>query len=144
MKKNENDCKKKENNSLILIPKIEKYIEYVLNILLKLPRTEKFSIGTEYKNSMYKMLEEIMLLNKINTKQIENKINLISVNNRQKYLEGLNKIDALLNCQRIYLRIMKNNYWIDEKKFIVAMEKIYEIGKIIGGLQKYYAKEDKK
>ena len=35
------------NNQLIIIPKIEKYIEYVLIIVLKLPRTEKFSIGTE-------------------------------------------------------------------------------------------------
>ena len=48
--------KYKENeNKLSLIPKTEKYIEYILNIIFKLPRTEKFSIGTEYKASMYKM-----------------------------------------------------------------------------------------
>jgi len=41
------------------------YIEYVLNMLVKLPRTEKFSIGNEYKISMYKMLESVMSLNKI-------------------------------------------------------------------------------
>ena len=56
----------------------------------------------------------------------------------------LNKIDAILNCQRIYLRIMKNNHWIDEKKFNIAIDKIYEIGKIIGGLLKYYAKNNTK
>ena len=44
---------KRENNNLIIIPKTEKYIEYMLTILLKLPRTEKFSIGTEIKTSMY-------------------------------------------------------------------------------------------
>lgn len=132
MKKNENISKQKGNNSLILIPKIEKYIEYIFMILLKLPRTEKFSIGNEYKLSMYKMLEETMFLNKMNIRQLE------------KYVETLNKIDSLLNCQRIYLRIMKNNHWIDEKKFNIAIEKIYEIGKIIGGLQKYYAKENQK
>ena len=43
-----------KNNKLIIIPKIEKYIEYMLTILLKLPRTEKFSIGTEIKTSMCK------------------------------------------------------------------------------------------
>ena len=45
----------KDERELILIPKIEDYIKYVLNIIIKLPRTEKFSIGTEYKNNVYKM-----------------------------------------------------------------------------------------
>lgn len=122
--------KKEENESkLILIPKTEKYIEYILQVIIKLPRTEKFNIGTEYKTSMYKMLEKIMLFNKIE---------------KAKALKILNQIDALLNTQRIYLRIMKNNRWIDEKKFKIAMEQIYEIGKILGGLLKYYAKDNKK
>ena len=47
----------KKENELTLIPKAERYIEYMLEVILKIPRTEKFSIGTEYKNSMYKMLE---------------------------------------------------------------------------------------
>lgn len=52
-------------NELILIPKVERYIEYILNMLIKLPRTEKYSIGTEYKSSMYEMLQNILYLNKI-------------------------------------------------------------------------------
>ena len=107
--------------------------------MIKLPRTEKFSIGTEYKQSMYKMLNKVMLLNKIKNlnKQDENsyKIEIIKI---------LNEIDAELNTQRIYLRIMKKYRWIDEKKFKVSMELIYEIGKILGGLIKYYAKNNKK
>jgi len=43
------------NNKLVIIVKIEKYIEYMLTILLKLPRTEKFNIGNEIKISMYEM-----------------------------------------------------------------------------------------
>ena len=100
---------KEKEEKLKLIPKVELYIEYMLVVIMKLPRTEKFSIGTEYKSSMYKMIESIMLL----------------------------------NVQRIYTRIMKNNRWIDEKKFKVAIEQIYEIGKILGGLIKYYAKDNK-
>ena len=46
--------------------------------------------------------------------------------------------------KNIFLRIMKANKWIDEKKFKVAMEMLYEIGKILGGLIKYYAKNNKK
>ena len=124
-KKNEKD------NQLLLIPKVEKYIEYVIAMLIKLPRTEKFSIGNEYKTSMYQMLNNVMLLNKQNKKDIKEMIII------------LNHIDVLLNTQRIYLRIMYHNRWIDEKKFQVTMEQIYEIGKILGGLIKYYAQNNK-
>ena len=56
---------KNKDNRLVIIVKIEKYIEYMLTILLKLPRTEKFSIGTEVKTSMYEMLKNILLASKI-------------------------------------------------------------------------------
>lgn len=120
------DNKKTE---LQLIPKSETYIQYMIDVIFKLPRTEKFSIGTEYKTSMYKMLENIMLISKISDEQ---KLNII------------NYIDAELNTQRIFLRIMYKNRWIDEKKFNVASDLIYELGKIIGGLLKYYGKNNKK
>ncbi len=123
----QNKSKEKENK-LILIPKTEKYIEYMLQVIFKLPRTEKFSMGTEYKTSMYEMLRDIMIISKINEKEI---------------MYYLNKIDSSLNTQRIYLRIMKKQKWIDIKKFNVVMELIYEIGKILGGLIKYYAKNNK-
>jgi len=119
----------KKENELILIPKSEKYIQYMLEVLVKLPRTEKFSIGTEYKTSMYRMISHIMYLVKID---------------QEKRLEYINLIDSELNVQRIYLRIMDKNRWIDEKKFKVSMDLIYEIGKIVGGLTKYYAKNNKK
>ena len=121
--------KTEKENKLHLIPKAEKYIEYILQIILKMPRTEKFNLGNEYKTSMYKMLKNIMYLNKIE---------------KEYYLNKLNEIDAELNAQRIYLRIMKNNKWIDERKFKIAMEHIYELGKILGGLIKYYVKNIKK
>ena len=101
----------------------------MLQVITKLPRTEKFNIGNEYKTSMQEMLRNIMYLSKIEQKQ---SINI------------LNEIDAELNTQRIYLRIMKNNKWMDERKFRISMEQIYEIGKILGGLYKYYAKNNQK
>lgn len=114
---------------LILIPKSEKYIQYMIEVIIKLPRTEKYSIGNEYKESMYKMLENILILSKIPD---EKRINYINV------------IDAQLNVQRILLRIMYKNRWIDEKRFNYVIEIIYELGKIIGGLLKYYGKNNKK
>ena len=121
--------KKQENNELILIPKAERYIQYMIEVIMKLPRIEKFGIGTEYKQSMFKMLEKILIINKVNM---------------QDRLNYINYVDAELNVQRIFLRIMKKEKWIDERKFKIAMEQIYEIGKILGGLIKYYAKNNKK
>lgn len=120
---------KESKEELKLIPRAEEYIEYILQLIMKLPRTEKFSIGNEYKTSMYQMIEQILIMNK---------------SEKNKRIYYLNKIDANLNCQRIYLRIMYKNKWIDNKKFDVAINKIAELGRMVGGLIKYYAKNDSK
>ena len=99
----------------------------MLNVILKIPRTEKFNIGNEYKVSMYKVLINAVYINKVGNR-----------------LEYLNTIDAELVLERIYLRLMVKNKWIDEKKFKVSIEQISEIGKIVGGLIKYYGKNNKK
>lgn len=57
--------KEEQTNKLALIPKSENYIEYMLQMILKLPRTEKYSIGTEYKQLLYIMLKDIIYLSKI-------------------------------------------------------------------------------
>lgn len=114
---------------LTLIPKYERYMQYMIEVIIKMPRTEKFNIGNEFKNIMYKMLENILYINKIE---------------KSERLYYLNLIDAELNTQRIMIRIMVKNKWIDEKKYKVSMQLLYEIGKILGGLIKYYAKNDKK
>lgn len=131
--------KQEQENKLALIPKSEAYIEYMLDVMIKLPRIEKFSIGTEYKQSIYKMLNGVMRLNKIKNFNKENEKEY-----KVEILRILNEIDAELNTQRIYLRLMKKYRWVDEKKFRIAIELIYEIGKILGGLIKYYAKNNQK
>lgn len=118
-----------KNNDLKLIPYYEEYMFYMIQLLNYLPRTEKFSIGTDFKQVMYSCLEDILYINKLDP---------------SKRIQYLNRIDAKLNTQRIMLRVMKKFQWIDIRKFNIAMEKIYEIGKILGGLIKYYAKNNKK
>lgn len=110
-----------KNNQLIIIPKIEKYIEYMLVLILKLPRTEKFNIGNEVKNSMYDMLKNTLLASKIE---------------KSKRLPLYNMIDSQIYYQRICIRIMYNQKWIDEKKYKYSNELLSEIGKILGGLIK--------
>lgn len=119
----------KTRNELILIPKYERYMQYMIEIIIKIPRTEKFNIGNEFKTIMYKSLENILYINKIDI---------------SKRLYYLNIVDAQLNTQRVMIRIMQKNKWINDKKYKVSMELLYEIGKILGGLIKTYAKMDKK
>lgn len=64
----------------------------MIEVIMKLPRTEKYSIGTEYKTAMYKMLENLLLLSKVRE---EEKINYI------------NYVDAELNVQRILSNSIK-------------------------------------
>ena len=109
------------NIELIIIPKVEKYIEYILTIVIKLPRTEKFSIGTEIKTSVYNMLRNILLVSKMD---------------KTKRLEIYNIVDAEIYYQRICIRIMYNQKWIDEKKYKHSNELLSEIGRILGGLIK--------
>ena len=63
--------KKEKENKLKLIPKAENYIQYMLQVMMKLPRIEKFSIGTEYKKSMYEMLEYILIISKVDNNIIK-------------------------------------------------------------------------
>lgn len=46
----------KSSGTLILIPKIEDYIKYTYQVLVKIPRVEKFNIGSEIKTSSLRML----------------------------------------------------------------------------------------
>ena len=106
---NKNEKNSKENNILSLIPKAEKYIQYIIEMIIKIPRTEKYSIGTEYKLSIYRMLTNIVGLSKTE---------------KSKKINCLNIVDTELNLQRIYLRIMYKNGWINDKKLNTCMEQI--------------------
>lgn len=121
----------RKGKELVLIPKYECYMEYMLeNVLLKLPRTEKFSIGTEFKSVMYDTFKSIMYIEKIMAKD---------------RLFLLNRIDAGLNIQRAFLRIMKKQRWIDQKKFDYIINTLLrEVGMVLGGLIKFYAQNIKK
>lgn len=83
-----------------------------------MPRTEKFSIGTKIKTSMYEMLKYVFSASKVD---------------KYKRLELYNIVDTHI----YYQRIMYNNNWIDMKKYKYSNELLYEIGRILGGLIKY-------
>lgn len=57
--------KMSQSEELVLIPKYEKYMQYMVEAIVKMPRTEKFNIGNEFKAVMYKTLENILYINKV-------------------------------------------------------------------------------
>lgn len=75
---------------LILIPKYEKYMQYMIEMIIKLPRTEKFNIGNELKTVMYKMLENILYINKVEMQKRLYYLNLIDAELRKKLELELN------------------------------------------------------
>ena len=112
--------KYKSSGNLILIPKLEDYVRYTFQILVKIPRVEKFNIGSELKTSSLKMLENAHFLNK----------------NRKNGYTYLNNIDALISYNKSMLRILNEEKSITKSNFTTSIDKLSEIGKIVGGLIK--------
>ncbi len=110
----------KTSGTLILIPKIEDYIKYTYQMLVKIPRVEKFNIGSEIKISSLRMLEYAHFVNK----------------DRVSAYSYLNKIDALISYNRSMIRILNEEKSISNKNFEMCITKLAEIGRIIGGLLK--------
>lgn len=113
-----------DNNSNILymIPKMEKHIDYILGVILKLPRTEKFNIGGEMKCIVYDSLRNILLLSKVGVKF---------------RLDIANKIDANICYEKALIRIMYKQRYIDNKKYMYMMEELITLGNMLGGYIKY-------
>ena len=86
-----------KDKQLILIPKINDYVEYMTNFLIKLPRTEKFSIGNEYKTSMYSMLENSLYTAKINRKENIKETGICYLFESEKSVLQMEKFD-MPNC----------------------------------------------
>lgn len=122
---NINDKKVKgsqEKEILYMIPKIEKHIQYVLLLVDRMPRIEKFNIGNELKNTCYDTLKNILYVSKL---PLDLRLSL------------LNSIDANICYEKCILRIMYNKRYIDNKKYIFAMRQLIELGNMTGGYIKY-------
>ena len=89
-------------------------------MLVKIPRVEKFNIGSEIKVSSLRMLEYAHFVNK----------------DRVSAYSYLNKIDALISYNRSMIRILNEEKSISNKNFEMCITKLAEIGRIIGGLLK--------
>ncbi|MBQ8044242.1 MAG: four helix bundle protein [Clostridia bacterium] len=116
------NSKSKQNDILYMLPKMERHIEYVLGVVLKLPRTEKFNIGQEIKLVVYDTLKNVLLLSKI------------SVSAR---LSVANVIDANIAYEKALIRIMYKFRYIDNKKYMYMMDELIALGNMLGAYIKY-------
>ncbi|MCI8656316.1 MAG: four helix bundle protein [Oscillospiraceae bacterium] len=105
--------------------KAEIFLERDVYPLLKnFPVAEKFSLNQEIKQSCYKLIRATVMAN-----------NLTVV---KKRLEWLDEADAEKTLLLVLFGIAKNQKYITQKKLFELQGRLNEIGRIIGGLQKYF------
>lgn len=101
----------------------QKYIdltEYSYGMIRKFPKSEKFSLAADIKESIYDTIRYILRANKI-------------YGNMGKRLDLLNRIDAEIQLQKVFVRIAHGNRYISNKNYLSWSVKLDEIGRILGG-----------
>ena len=105
--------------------KAEIFLERDVYPLLKnFPVAEKFSLNQEIKQSCYKLIRATVMANSLTVVK--------------KRLEWLDEADAEKTLLLVLFGIAKNQKYITQKKLFELQGKLNEIGRIIGGLQKYF------
>lgn len=111
--------------AVVLQKKTEIFLERDIYPLLKnFPASEKFSLCQEIKQSCYKLIRAAVMAN-----------NLTNVNRRLMWLD---EADAEKTLLLVLLGVAKNQKYITQKKLLELQGKLEEIGRIIGGLQKFF------
>ena len=105
--------------------KAEQFLEKDVYPLLKnFPVAEKFSLNQEIKQSCYKLIRAAVMAN--------------NLTNVRKRLAWLDEADAEKTLLLVLLGVAKNQKYITQKKLYELQGKLNEIGRIIGGLQKFF------
>ena len=99
----------------VLQKKTEIFLERDIYPLLKnFPASEKFSLCQEIKQSCYKLIRAAVMA------------------------MWLDEADAEKTLLLVLLGVAKNQKYITQKKLLELQGKLEEIGRIIGGLQKFF------
>lgn len=109
----------------VLQKKAEIFLERDVYPLLKnFPVSEKFSLSQEIKQSCFKLIRAAVMAN-----------NLTVVKKRPEWLD---EADAEKTLLLVLFGIAKTQKYITQKKLFELQGKLNEIGRIIGGLQKFF------
>ena len=114
---------------LIIYQKYSDLINYGYGLLKKYPKSEKFAMVVEIRKNMFETLQKVLLINHDFDEVTKLKI--------------LNELDALIGMHKFYIRFSYNQKYINSSNYMEWSKRITEIGKMIGGWYKYYAKEKK-
>ena len=114
---------------LIIYQKYSDLINYAYVLLRKYPKSEKFALVSEIRKNMFMTLQKVMLIN--NNFNNEYKLNLV------------NELDAMVSMHKFFVRFSYNQHYISSSNYMEWSRRINEIGKMIGGWYKYYAKTKK-
>lgn len=112
----------KKEDTLVLYSKLESLLFYAKNLLIKYPKSEKFDLCTDIKNSCYKMLELVM--------------RALKEKNNQQRLKYLTDCDVELAIQKTLVRISYKMKYITDKNFMTWGNLLEEIGRILRRLDK--------
>lgn len=117
----------KKDSRLIIYEKIVDLIFYSKNLLKKFPKSERFDLCTDIKNSLYFMLRQVMYA----WRETENK-------KRYTYLKNTDIEIFVLKTQ---IRIAYKSQYISDQNFMTWNNHLSEIGKMLGGWMKVCPKE---
>ena len=104
-----------QSNNFILFEKTYSLLLWLYPTIKKFPKSDKYTIGEELKETTLNILKYIMLFNKTKDK---------------KYLK---KADIYLDILRIQLRLSNDLKILDSKKYEFSSKQVFEIGNLLGG-----------
>ena len=93
-------------------------------MLKNFPQAEKFSLSQEIKQSCFKLIRAAVMANNLTV--------------AKKRLEWLDEADAEKTLLLVLFGVARTQKYITQKKLLELQGKLNELGRIIGGLQKYF------
>ena len=113
----------KNVDSFVLYQKQADMQEYAYKIFIKYPKSERLGLIQDMKKSIHEGIRVTVYINKI-------------YRNRERKLDLLNRLDAELQMQKLFVRMSYKNKYISDKNYKEWTRRLDEIGRIIGGLMR--------
>lgn len=105
--------------SLMIYKQYVEMIYYTLTIIMKYPKSERFSLAQDTKNITYDGMKCIIYAQK--------------EFNKKERLKYLNKLDADLKLIKVMVRIAHKKKYINSKNYTAWSKKITNISNLMGG-----------
>lgn len=105
--------------ALIIYKQYVELVYYTISILLKYPKSERFSLAQDIKNCTYAGLKDIIYAQKEFDKK--------------KRLSYLNELDANLKIIKVLIRVSKKKKYITSNNYVAWSKKLANISNLNGG-----------